>query len=190
MIKSICATLLLCSFFNYNFDFKYSNKDEFVRGITECTVHFNTAIPPQYRGIVVISVAQAILESNWGESRFAKLGNNFYGIIQTDKTEPHIKSLNSDIMLKVYGNKCESVADYIDLLNTSSAFAEYRELRLKQVLDDNVDVPEVIKTLKNYAVDPEYVDKLLFVTLGLFRKYPHIFKSQEISEYYKNNKKT
>ena len=71
MIKSICATLLLCSLFSYNFDFKYSNKDEFVRGITECTVHFNTAIPPQYRAVVVISVAQAILESNWGESRFA-----------------------------------------------------------------------------------------------------------------------
>ena len=98
--------------------------------------------------------------------------------------------MNSNIILKVYGNKCESVSDYIELLNTSSAFEEYRELRLKQVLDDNVDVPEVIKTLKNYAVDPEYVDKLLFVTLGLFRKYPHIFKSHEISEYYRNNKKT
>ena len=111
-------------------------------------------------------------------------------MIQTDKTEPHIKSLNSDIILKVYGNKCESVSDYIELLNTSSAFAEYRDLRLKQVLDDNVDIHEVIKTLKNYAVDPEYVDKLLFVTLGLFRKYPHIFRSHEISEHYRNNKKT
>ena len=103
MIKSICATLLLCSLSSYNFDFKYSNKDEFVRGITECTVHFNSAIPPQYRAVVVISVAQAILESNWGESRFAKLGNNFYGMIQPDKTEPHIKALDSDILLKKNG---------------------------------------------------------------------------------------
>ena len=60
---------------------------------------------------------------------------------------------------------------------------------MKQILEDNVNVPEVIKTLENYAIDPEYVDKLLFVTLGLFRKYPHIFKSQEISQYYMNNKK-
>ena len=93
-------------------------------------------------------------------------------------------------MLKVYGNKCESVSDYIELLNTSSAFEEYRDIRLKQVLDDNVDVPAVIKSLKNYAVDPEYTNKLLIVTLGLFKKYPHIFMSQEISDYYKNNKKT
>ena len=133
---------------------------------------------------------RAILESDWGRSRFAKQGNNFYGIIQTDKTEPHMKSLNSDIMLKIYGNKCESVSDYIDLLNTSSAFEEYRDLRISQYMNDNVNVYELIQTLENYAVDPEYRKKLLAVTLGLFEKYPQIFKSKEIWEYYRNNKKT
>ena len=193
MFKELCATLfLLCNPMINGFDFSYdiNPRDDFVKGIAEWTLINNAFIPPNERVIVAISVAQAILESDWGRSRFAKEANNFYGIIETDITEPHIKSLRSDIMLKVYGNKCESVSDYIDLLNTSSAFEEYREIRIKQVLDDNVNVPEVISSLKNYAVDPEYVDKLLFVTLGLFRKYPHIFKSQEISEYYKNNKKT
>ena len=193
MFKELCATLfILCNPMINGFDFSYdiNPRDDFVKGIAECTLINNAFIPPNERVIVAISVAQAILESDWGRSRFATEANNFYGIIETDITEPHIKSLRSDIMLKVYGNKCESVSDYIDLLNTSSAFEEYREIRIKQVLDDNVNVPEVISSLKNYAVDPEYVDKLLFVTLGLFRKYPHIFKSQEISEYYKNNKKT
>ena len=193
MFKELCATLfLLCNPMINGFDFSYyiNPRDDFVKGIAECTLINNAFIPPNERVIVAISVAQAILESDWGRSRFAKEANNFYGIIETDITEPHIKSLRSDIMLKVYGNKCESVSDYIELLNTSSAFEEYRDIRIKQVLDDNVNVPEVISSLKNYAVDPEYVDKLLFVTLGLFRKYPHIFKSQEISEYYKNNKKT
>ena len=79
MIKTICATLvLLCSPFNYEWDFTYKNKDEFVYGITECTIEFNSKIPPQSRVIVVVSVAQAILESNWGLSRFALEGNNFY----------------------------------------------------------------------------------------------------------------
>ena len=193
MFKELCATLfLLCNPMINGFDFSYdiNPRDDFVKGIAECTLINNAFIPPNERVIVAISVAQAILESDWGRSRFAKEANNFYGIIETDITEPHIKSLRSDIMLKVYGNKCESVSDYIDLLNTSSAFEEYREIRIKQVLDDNVNVPEVISSLKNYAVDPEYVDKLLFVTLGLFRKYPHIFKSQEISQYYMNNQKT
>jgi uncharacterized FlgJ-related protein len=93
-------------------------------------------------------------------------------------------------MLKVYGNKCESVADYIDLLNTSSAFKDYRELRMNQYMNDNVNVYDLIQTLENYAVDPEYTKKLLAVTLGLFEKYPQIFRSKEIWEYYKNNKKT
>ena len=193
MFKELCATLfLLCNPFLNGFDFNYeiNPRDNFVKGIAECTVLNNAFIPPNERVVVAISVAQAILESDWGRSRFATEANNFYGIIQTDKTEPHIKSLNSDVMLKMYGNKCESVSDYITLLNTSSAFAEYRDIRLKQFMNDNVDVIKVIHSLKNYAVDPEYVNKLLSVTLGLFEKYPHIFKSDEIWEYYRNNKKT
>ena len=193
MFKELCATLLvICNPLLNGFDFNYNinPRDNFVQGIAECTVLNNAFIPPTERVVVAISVAQAILESDWGRSRFAKEANNFYGIIETDETEPHIKSLNSDIMLKVYGNKCESVSDYIALLNNSSAFKEYRDLRVKQYMSDNVNIFELIETLDNYAVDPEYTKKLLAVTLGLFEKYPQIFKSKEIWDYYKNNKKT
>ena len=193
MFKELCATLfLLCNPMLNDFDFNYdmNPRDEFVQGIAECTVKTNTFIPPPDRVIIVISVAQAILESDWGRSRFAKEANNFYGIIETDRTEPHIKSLNSDIMLKMYGNKCESASDYINLLNTSSAFEEYRNIRLKQYMTGNVEISKVIRSLKNYAVDPEYTKKLLAVTLGLFEKYPQIFRSKEIWDYYNNNKKT
>jgi len=193
MFKELCATLfLLCNPLLNGFDFNYdiNPRDQFVQGIAECTILNNAFIPPNERVVVAISVAQAILESDWGRSRFATEANNFYGIIQVDRTEPHIKSLNSNVLLKVYGNKCESVADYIDLLNSSSAFEEYREIRIKQYMNDNVDVRIVVQSLKNYAVDPEYTQKLLMVTLGLFEKYPYIFKSDEIWEYFKNNKKT
>ena len=193
MFKELCATLLvICNPLLNGFDFNYdiNPRVNFVQGIAECTVLNNAFIPPTERVVVAISVAQAILESDWGRSRFAKEANNFYGIIETDETEPHIKSLNSNIMLKMYGNKCESVSDYIALLNNSSAFKEYRDLRVKQYMSDNVNIFELIETLDNYAVDPEYTKKLLAVTLGLFEKYPQIFKSKEIWDYYKNNKKT
>ena len=183
MIKSICATLLLCSLSSYNFDFKYSNKDEFVKGITECTVHFNSAIPPQYRAVVVISVAQAILESNWGESRFAREANNFYGMIQTDKTEPHIKALDSDILLKRYGRKCESVADYITLLNIGRDFVEYRNVRDKETVTREVDLDEIINTLHTFAIDKEYTKKIKKTVDYLLREYPEIFlivKGQDV----------
>ena len=193
MFKELCATLLvICNPLLNGFDFNYdmNPRDQFVQGVAECTVLNNAFIPPPERVVVVVSVAQAILESDWGRSRFAKQGNNFYGIIETDSSEPHMKSLNSDVMLKIYGNKCESVSDYIELLNTSSAFKEYRELRIRQYMSDNVDIFQIIETLENYAVDPEYTKKLLAVTLGLFEKYPQIFKSKEIWDYYNNNKKT
>mgnify|MGYP003149248258 CR=1 FL=1 len=192
MFKELCATLfLLCNPLLNGFDFNYdiNPRDQFVQGIAECTTLNNSIIEPPYRVIVAISVAQAILESDWGQSRFATEANNFYGIIQTNETEPHIKSLDSDVILKMYGNKCESVADYIALLNSSSAFKEYRDIRLKQYVENKVDIYRVIHSLKNYAVDPEYINKLLTVTLDLFEEYPEIFKSKEIWEYYNKNKK-
>ena len=193
MFKELCATLfLLCNPLLNGFTFNYDGnpQDQFVQGIAECTVLNNAVIEPRYRVVVAISVAQAILESDWGRSRFAVEGNNYYGIIETDDTEPHMKSKNSNVLLKKYGNKCESVADYIALLNASSAFVEYRQLRLQQYITDNVDIFLIIETLENYAIDPEYTKKLLAVTLGLFQKYPEIFKSKQIWEYYNNNKAT
>jgi len=193
MFKELCATLfILCNPLLNGFTFNYDGnpQDQFVQGIAECTVLNNAVIEPRYRVVVAISVAQAILESDWGRSRFAVEGNNYYGIIETDDTEPHMKSKNSNVLLKKYENRCESVADYIALLNASSAFVEYRDLRLQQYITDNVDVFQIIETLENYAIDPEYTNKLLAVTLGLFQKYPEIFKSKQIWEYYNNNKAT
>ena len=193
MFKELCATLfLLCNPLLNGFTFNYDSnpQDQFVQGIAECTVLNNAVIEPRYRVVVAISVAQAILESDWGRSRFALEGSNYYGIIETDDTEPHMKSQNSSVLLKKYKNRCESVADYIALLNASSAFVEYRDLRLQQYITDNVDVFLIIETLKNYAIDPEYTEKLRTITLGLFQKYPDIFKSEEIWQYYNNNKAT
>ena len=193
MFKELCATLfILCNPLLHGFTFNYDGnpQDQFVQGIAECTVLNNAVIEPRYRVVVAISVAQAILESDWGRSRFAVEGNNYYGIIETDDTEPHMKSRNSNVLLKKYENRCESVADYIALLNASSAFVEYRDLRLQQYITDNVDVFQIIETLENYAIDPDYRKKLLAITLGLFQKYPEIFKSKQIWEYYNNNKAT
>jgi Bax protein len=179
MLKEVCATLLiLCNPILNGFDFDYAkdDRDHFVQGVAECTVKYNAFLPPFERAVVVLSVAQAIIESDWGTSRFAREANNFYGVIQTDKTEPHIKSLKGNVLLKTYGNKCESVADYIELLNSSSFFEEYRELRIMQVLTEEVNVFEIIDTLDSYAKDPKYQVKLKDVVNSLLEDYPLIFK--------------
>ena len=186
MLKELCATLfILCNPMINGFDFSYdiNPRDDFVRGIAECTLINNAFIPPNERVIVAISVAQAILESDWGRSRFAKQGNNFYGMIQTDKTEPHIKALDSDILLKRYGRKCESVADYITLLNIGRDFVEYRNVRDKETVLQEVDLDEIINTLHTFAVDKEYTKKIKKTVDYLLREYPEIFlivKGQDV----------
>ena len=176
MIKELCAVLfILCSPFIKNFDFTYDNQEEFVRGITECAVSLNAYLPPQTRVIVVLSVAQAALESDWGKSRFAREANNFYGIIETDGTEPHVKAFDSDVLLKKYGRRCESVADYINLLNTGTHFMEYRELRLKQSLTNAVDMDALISTLIPYARDPFYTFKVRDTVSYILEEYSDIF---------------
>jgi len=160
----------------FDFDYAKDDRDLFVQGISECTVKYNAFLPEHERAVVVLSVAQAIIESDWGTSRFATEANNFYGVIQTDRTEPHIKSLRGNVLLKTYGNKCESVADYIELLNSSSFFEEYREVRLYQVLEGEVNVFEIIDTLDSYAKDPKYQAKLKDVVTSLLEDYPLIFK--------------
>ena len=176
MIKELCAVLfILCSPFIKNFDFTYNDQEEFAIGIAECTVSINAYLPPQTRVVVVLSVAQAALESDWGKSRFAREGNNFYGIIETDDTEPHVKALDSSILLKKYGRRCESVADYINLLNTGTHFREYRELRLKQSLTNAVDMDALISTLIPYARDPFYTYKVRDTVSYILEEYPDIF---------------
>ena len=178
MLKELCATLLvLCNPILSGFDFDYAkdDRDRFVQGIAECTIKYNTDVNPFERAIVVLSVAQAIIESNWGESRFAREANNFYGIIQTDRTEPHIKSLRSKTILKVYSNKCESVGDYIELLNGSEYFKEYRDIRVKQVIMGEVDIFEVIGSLDSYAIDPKYTRKVKDIVNSLLEDYPLLF---------------
>jgi len=178
ILSGFCATLLmLCQPFISQYDFKYNNNKEFVQGIIQCTQSFNAIIPPQHRVIIVVSVAQAVLESDWGGSRFAKLGNNFYGIIETDPTEPHITALKDpNVLVKIYGRKCESVADYIGLLNTNKHFVEYQEIRMKQFVTGVVDIDKLVTTLHIYAKDPFYVYKIKDTVKYLYITYPALFK--------------
>ena len=176
MIKELCAVLfILCSPIIHNFDFTYDTQDEFVKGIMECTININAYLPPHSRVITIMSVAQAGLESGWGTSRFAREGNNFYGVIETNSDNPHMKSLRSNILLKKYGRKCESVADYIYVLNKASHFKEYRELRVKQVLIEEVDIDKTVDLLVPFAADNFYTYKIKDTIDYLFENYPNLF---------------
>ena len=96
-------------------------------------------------------------------------------MIETDKTKPHIKALDSGIILRKYNRKCESVADYITLLNTGTQFTEYRKVRNKEMVTQNVNLNEIINTLNTFALDKDYTNKIKKTVNYLLKEYSEIF---------------
>ena len=86
-------------------------------------------------------------------------------------------------MIKKYNRKCESVADYITLLNTGSDFEEYRKIRKKESVLEDINLNELIDSLHTFAIDKEYTQKIKKTARYLIEQYPKIFfivRSQDV----------
>tara|TARA_R110001592_G_scaffold34657_1_gene118968 strand:+ start:1038 stop:1646 length:609 start_codon:yes stop_codon:yes gene_type:complete len=152
-------------------DFVYNDSKEFLSTLKSCIkwIEKDTNV---YQNVPhEITIAQAVIESDYGTSRFSNEANNLFGVRTYDLSLPHIKPLNnpqSKFGLKKYKTKCDSVADYIKILNNGFAFEEFRELRFKMIKNDNLDVLILVETLSRYASNPNYV-KLLKKTIKSLR---------------------
>ena len=79
-----------------------------------------------------LSLAQSADETAWGQSRFAKQGNNFFG--QWCYTKgcgiiPSERSRNSTHEVTRFNNINDSVRSYIKTINTGRAYALLRKIR-------------------------------------------------------------
>lgn len=147
----------------YEPEFIYDNNKQFISALTTCInfinfgLHYDERIPKE------LIIAQAVLESNYGKSRFAVEGNNLFGIRTWNLKEPHIvpfKTTDTTFGIKKFKTKCKCVRHYIKLLNNSSAFHEFRKVR-KRMLDNNyVDVLILTNYISKFATDKEYVSKV------------------------------
>ena len=153
-MKHICATLLLlCNSFTGDY-----NK-EFIDRVTTCALEYNSILVEADRMPINLVVAQAILESDWGKSRFARNGNNLFGI-RAVNGEEYMLSANLK-KVKKYPTFCSSVEDYIDLLSYGEPYKEFKEELINQWMTDSVDIPKLINHLDNYAEDKNYKSKLI-----------------------------
>ena len=158
----ICKTLLICLSFNPVMD--YTNNNEFIEDVRACTIHLNSMYPEHERVPVDLVIAQTIHESEWGRSRFAVEGNNLLGIRTFDPADDQIKPMNKPNAswgLRIFETKCESISYYIELLNNSHHYNEFREERLSQYISDIVDLERLAKTLAIYAEDVYYTQKII-----------------------------
>jgi len=80
-----------------------------------------------------IVLAQAAVESGWGQSRIFLEGNNLFGIWSFDPKEPRLAAGNTRgkrvIWLRSYSNMSESIISYFEILSTAHAFKGLREAR-------------------------------------------------------------
>lgn len=110
-------------------------------------------------------LAQAINESAWGNSRFAKEGNNYFGKWCFRKgcgIIPKKRGPNAKNQVKKYDTILASVQDYMYNLNTNDAYLELRMLR--QQAHQSQQAPrgmDLVDGLKKYSSRGEaYVDSL------------------------------
>jgi len=142
----------------------YTSNEEFIKGVTACTLHLNSMENEWERIPVDLVVAQAVHESEWGRSRFAVEGNNLMGIRTFDPTDDQIKPVdkpNASWGLRIFETKCESISYYIELLNNNHHYEDFREERKKQYVNDIVDLEKLAGTLAIYAEDVYYTQKII-----------------------------
>ena len=113
---------------------------------------------------VSMIIAQAIIESGWGASRFAKEGNALFGE-WTWKNNDGIKpngNLDANFAVKSFKNISESLNSYILNLNRHPAYTEMRNYR-SMMFKAGKDITgyDTAAYLENYAeIGLAYVEKV------------------------------
>ena len=134
-----------------------AGKDVFVYSLSNCIDHVYKDIPEAKQIPKTLIIAQAAIETGWGTSRFANEGNNLFGIRTFNKDDKWLLPITWDQNkwigwgVKVYETKCDSVRDYVRIINEVWAYEELRKVR-----DNGGDVYEMADHLTLYASKPTY----------------------------------
>ena len=150
-------------------DFERANNQTFINSVGQCVNYIYNTTTDIYPVNLEVLLAQAALESGWGNSRFALEGKNLFGIRTYDLREPHMLPSNNPKKwgVRVYMHECDSVQHYIDILNNGSAYEEYRKLRDNGIKDSLL----YVETLGAYASDEHYFGKIKSIIKKLREDY-------------------
>ena len=150
-------------------DFERANNQTFINSVGACVNYIYNTTTDVTPVIYEVLLAQAALESGWGNSRFALEGKNLFGIRTYDLREPHMLPSNNPKKwgVRVYMHECDSVQHYIDILNNGSAYDKYRELRDNGIEDSLL----YVETLGAYASDKNYFTKVKSIIKKLRTEY-------------------
>jgi Bax protein len=112
---------------------------------------------------ISITLAQAIVESAWGTSRFYKEANNAFGAWSFDRSEPRIvakkKREGKGVWLRKYNNLEESIWDHYNILARGAAYARFRTILWEQ---KPVNLKALVYSLNKYSEKGEKYGILLW----------------------------
>ena len=114
---------------------------------------------------VSLALAQAVIESGWGTSRFAYEGNALFGQYVWGTTNhgiiPNDRKTNAKYKIKSFNTLSESVASYMKNLNTNFHYNEFRINRFV-LRSNNITLKGtyLAEFLFNYSIEDNYTDKI------------------------------
>ena len=120
---------------------------------------------------VSIVLAQAAIESAWGESRFFKEGNNLFGMWSYNKNEPRIRTKKKRNGKSIYVRKYSSLSDAIEHYFQVIGRGAYKNFRRHRDITKNP--LQLVKYLVNYCeLKEKYTHKLQrFIISNKLRKF-------------------
>ena len=150
-------------------NFEHTNNQQFLNNVVQCVDYIEHTTSDIYPVNVELLLAQAALESGWGNSRFARVGKNLFGIRTYNLQEPHMLPSNKPKKwgVKVFEHECDSVLNYMSILNNGGAYKKYRDLR-----ESGIDDPYIlVETLDAYAADKHYFSKIKSILTKIRSEY-------------------
>jgi len=130
-----------------------SSSDKFIDSMKKCIVYINLDLKKEEQIPTLLIIAQSIVESDYGTSRFAKEGNALFGVRVWSKNGilPLKQDPSINWRIKTYHSKCASTKDYINILNNNHHYSNFRNLRKK-----TKDPIKLAETLENYSTSQTY----------------------------------
>ena len=145
-------------------EFKYDGPKTFVKSMNKCIDYLNWTLPVDQRIPRDILVAMAIIESDYGKSRFAVEGNALFGVRTWDLDKvPHMKPAaipNARFGVKKYLTKCQSVEDVIAIINRHPAYQSFRDVRKKSTYEQP-DIRAMVYGLSAWSTNEDYANIIL-----------------------------
>ena len=131
------------------------SSERFIVSMKKCIAYHNLDIAKEEQIPTALIIAQAIVESNFGTSRFALEGNNLFGIRVWSKEGmlPHKQDPSINWRVKTFKTKCQSVKSYILTLNQNHHYIEFRQMR-KRTKDPMI----LADSLDNFSTSHEYAN--------------------------------